>query len=610
MKKLLLSLSAFMLVGSSFAQQRMVLVESFSQASCGPCASQNPALETLLAANTTKAVAIKYQVSWPGFDPMYNQNPTEIDARSDYYNITGVPDRVLDGTNQNATQASINARYAVPSPVNMTISHTMNAGYTAADITVTITAPAMWSPANTVLQLGMIEKTISFATPPGSNGETVFHSVMRKMIPNASGTPVVAANFAGPGGSQTFTFTNVAIPAYIYNIQEVGFVAWVQNNTTQEVFQAGISEPLLLPDFGAVQSVQASNYSCDLIVSNATGVFKNTGSTPITTATINYTFNGGPAQTIPYSGNLAPGATANFNIPTLTATASGAQVLTSFLTNINGSGVTTPYGLPATTTFGVVNAAGSTGAFIQNFTNSQFPYADYFVFSPAGNNWARNAANTGCLKYDNYAFAAGSIGETNLAPINLSTITNKLMKFDVAYAQYTNENDKLEVLVTTDCGATWTNVYTKQGTTLSTVPAQTAGFTPTSAQWRNETVDLTAFGSATKMTVKFKATSAYGNNVYVDNINIGGPLSIAEENLLNVSVYPNPATGILNVSFDATGDYVVSIIDLLGREVSSKSNTASGVQTIDFDVTNLSKGSYVVSILSGGTKTTKNIIVQ
>ena len=192
MKKLLFSLSTIFAFGA-MAQQRLVLVESFSQASCGPCAAQNPALETLLSANTTKAIAIKYQVSWPGYDPMNLHNPTEIASRVSYYSVSGVPDRIVDGTNQDATQAAIDNRYAIAAPVNMSVSHTINPDFTA-NVTVTITAPAIWNPSNTVLQLAMVEKNITFATAPGSNNETVFKNVMRKMLPDANGSAVVASD--------------------------------------------------------------------------------------------------------------------------------------------------------------------------------------------------------------------------------------------------------------------------------------------------------------------------------------------------------------------------------------------------------------------------------
>src|SRR3989338_59946 len=581
MKKALLFFGVFSAFGVTYSQQRLVLAESFSQASCGPCAAQNPALTTLLNANTTKIVSVKYKVSWPGYDPMYNHNPTEIDTRVDYYGISGVPDRVMDGTNMDVTQGAIDSRYAVTSPVSMTITHNIDPGFATADITVTITAPAIWNPTNTVLQLAMVEKDIIFASAPGSNGETEFHNVMRKMLPGTSGSAVVASNFASAGGSQTFTFTDVAIPSYIYDLGELSFVAWVQNNTTKEVYQAGVSLPVVLDDYAVVQSLTVpSNYSCAADLSGATAVLSNDGGTAITSATVNYQIDAGTVQTAPFTGNIAPGGTTNFAIPT-TASPSGSHTLTSYLTNINGSG-------------------------------SAFPYANYHIASTTGDNWTRVATNTGSIKYDNYTFAAGKKGDTYIAPIDMTTISSPSMTFDVAYRQYQTENDKLEVFVSSDCGATWTSVYSKQGSTLATGADQTAAFTPaSSSDWRNETVSLTSYASASKLHIKFTATSAYGNNLYVDNINIAAA-GVNELNQVGMDVYPNPASDVVNVKFEGKGgNYEIAITDLAGRTISTQSVTnAEGSQNVAISVNDLKAGNYIVTVKTEGAVSTQKVVVQ
>ncbi len=611
MKKLLLSLSALVLVGSSFAQQRKVLVESFSQASCGPCASQNPAMEALLAANTAKAVAIKYQVSWPGYDPMYLQNPSEIDTRASYYNISGVPDRVIDGTNQDANQANIDNRYAVASPINMTISHIINSGFTTADVTVTISAPGVWNPASTVLHVGMVERTISFASAPGSNGETEFHNVMRKMLSAWTGNAVVASNFASAGGSQTFTFSNVVIPSYIYNLNELGFVAWVQNTSTKEVFQAGISDPVVLDNYAVVESLTVpTNYSCATDLSGATAVLSNDGGTVITSATVNYQIDGGSVQTASFVGTIAVGGTTNFNIPT-TAVSSGSHTLSSYLTDINGSGSTSPIG-SSSTTFATISAAGTTVALSQNFSNSAFPYANYHLYSPTQDNWARVTTNTGSIKYDNFNFAAGKKGDVFIAPINMSTMTNTIMTFDVAYRQYSSENDKLEVFVSTDCGSNWYSVYSKQGSTLATLAAATTSFTPAASNWRNESVSLASYASASKLHIKFTATSAYGNNLYVDNINVGGTAGLIETNQIGLNIYPNPSSDIVNVSFEGKGsNYEIAVTDLAGRTVHNQIiDNAEGLQNIIISVKDLRAGNYIVTLKTESLVSTQKLIIQ
>jgi hypothetical protein len=613
MKKILLSLSVSLLVGTAFSQQRMVLTESFSQASCGPCASQNPALEALMAANPTKVVAVKYQVSWPGADPMNAQNPTEIAARDDYYGITGVPDRVLDGTNMNVDQAAIDTRYAVPSPVNMTVSHVMNSASNTVNVIVSVTAPAVWNPSNTVMQLAMIERNITFTSAPGSNGETEFHNVMRKMLPSPTGTAVTASNFASANGTQTFTFTGVAIPTYIYNPNEIGFVAWVQNNTTKEVYQAGYSAPIPLPNSGSIQSITATAYSCGTALTGAVAVLKNIGANTITSATVNYKIDNGTVLTAPYSGSLTVGSTANFSIPATTCS-SGGHTLTVYLTNINGNGNTTPQG-SFSKSFATISAAGLTGDFSQNFTSTAFPYANYYVTSPQDKNWVRSTANTGSIKYDCYMFANGSIGEVYLAPINLSSITNPSLTFSVAHREYsTAYSDVLEVEVSTNCGATWTNIYSKAGAQLSNAGGTyvTTAFTPVAANWRVETVNISSVSSASSALFKFKATSNYGNNIYVDNINIIGTASLEALTQTSFNVYPNPASDLVNISFEGENtDYSISLMDIQGRVISSREiANASGEQVVSFSTENVAKGSYIVTVTSNGEKTTKNVVIK
>lgn len=74
------------------------MFEHFTQASCGPCASQNPGFEgTILTPNPSIVRHIAYHTSWPGVDEMNAANPTEVANKVTYYNVQGVPDVVLEG---------------------------------------------------------------------------------------------------------------------------------------------------------------------------------------------------------------------------------------------------------------------------------------------------------------------------------------------------------------------------------------------------------------------------------------------------------------------------------------------------------------------------------
>ncbi len=249
-------LSGYMLQAQS---QRLVFMEEFTQASCGPCAAANPTFNALLAANTSKAVSIKYQTSWPGVDPMNAQNPAEVAKRVAYYNVTGVPDAIMDGADysspQNVVQSTIDNEYAVTSPFTIQLNHWFNGANDSIYINCILTCTQNISMTDPRVRIAMVEKTINFTSAPGSNGETVFYNVMRKMYPTANGTGV-ATNWT-VGQSKTISF-NVAIPSYIYSKPQIGVVAWIQDDGDKSVQQAGLSAapsaPLAMPpiaDFSA-----------------------------------------------------------------------------------------------------------------------------------------------------------------------------------------------------------------------------------------------------------------------------------------------------------------------------------------------------------------------
>ena len=98
-----------------------------------------------------------------------------------------------------------------------------------------------------------------------------------------------------------------------------------------------------------------------------------------------------------------------------------------------------------------------------------------------------------------------------------------VLTFNYAYAAYSAvEIDKLEIMASTDGGATYTSLEIMNGGPsgpLNTGGTTTASFVPTSAQWGLKTVNLPANTNR----VSFKGISEYGNNLYLDNIRVANP---------------------------------------------------------------------------------------
>jgi hypothetical protein len=85
-----------------------------------------------------------------------------------------------------------------------------------------------------VLHTVVTETDIEFSSPPGSNGETKFYDVMRKMLPSNTGESLSSIE---PTGEGTFQRQVVIDPSW--NQAHLNTVVYIQNTNTKEVFQAG-----------------------------------------------------------------------------------------------------------------------------------------------------------------------------------------------------------------------------------------------------------------------------------------------------------------------------------------------------------------------------------
>lgn len=382
---------------------------------------------------------------------------------------------------------------------------------------------------------------------------------------------------------------------------------------------------------GLVASINSCPFAAD-VYSNAGPVslqcatdfapsfsLKNNGQSNLTSCNIDYEYdNNGTVMSMPWTGNLAPGATATVNLPSQTFT-SGAHTLQVVTTQPNGGVDNNNTNNLQDFSFFVNTATGSAAPYTNNFTTAAFPYANWIVNNPDNAiTWARVATNGGAMKLDCYNYgSAGQQDEFIIQPIDLSSSTSAAsLNFNVAHARYSaSYTDGLKVMVSDDCGATWVQKWSKTGATLATAADMTSAFTPTASQWRAECVNLSEFAGSNKVFVKFVSTNGYGNNIYVDDINISSTvcsLGLEEEAAATFAVYPNPATDVLNVSFEAVNtEYAISIVDLQGRVILTQEYTGlNGKQSFTFPTADFAKGSYMVNITTNGSTSSKHVVIK
>ena len=81
----------------------------------------------------------------------------------------------------------------------------------------------------------------------------------------------------------------------------------------------------------------------------------------------------------------------------------------------------------------------------------------------------------------------------------------------------------------------------------------------------------------------------------------------------NISIYPNPTKGIINIKFNDTwrGDVECEIIDIFGRPIYERlldNNSASSSHSID--INNSNDGIYIIQLVQGDKKTMHKVVKE
>jgi zinc-dependent metalloproteinase lipoprotein len=261
-------------------------------------------------------------------------------------------------------------------------------------------------------------------------------------------------------------------------------------------------------------------------------VITNAGTTTLTSATITYNMDGGTNQVYNWTGSLTTGSTATVTLNAYTGLSVATHTFSATTSSPNGGADGFAGNNNMTATFTVTSSTGTGLPFTEGFQNTTFVPTGWSYTAPnAPYSWARVTtaggfgASTASARMDNYTSPSNMVGQKDAMRTPLLTFaaanSTLNLKFDVAYAAYNATlYDSLNVWISTDCGSTWARIYNKGNTTLSTATTTTVSFVPTAAQWRTETVNLGSYAGQSSVYLKFESVSGWGNNLYLDNINI------------------------------------------------------------------------------------------
>ncbi|MES2678508.1 MAG: T9SS type A sorting domain-containing protein [Bacteroidota bacterium] len=645
MKKQLLAF-AFLVAGMGLVAQvpRMSLYEEFTGETCPPCAATNPGLDILLLSGTnpSKVIPIKWQVPIPSAPSalwsLYQTNKLEINWRySQYgYGVNSAPTGRMDGQNltafgitgssadhpANLTTTAINNAAAVTTPFAINMVRAWDSNYTTVTLTVNISSMGNFTAVgNLVCRVVLIENEIHFPVQPGTNGEKDFNWVVRKSYPDIQNGTTMLPNWTN-GQTQQIVLT-CQLPSYINDKSQVAFVAFIQDDGDRKVMQAAKSTTQPVAN-DAKADLTLSSYVCGGNFVPKLNIFNN-GNNAITALDITPKLDATVGSVINWTGNLAAGASTLVTLSSVALT-TGAHTYSYMITNVSGSDFNPNNNSISKKIVGL--AAADLSPVTEDFVTT-FPPANWSLYS--GNStaaWVKSTSaggfglSTESAKMDFFTIAAGSVVELVVKPLDLYGTDTPTLTFDVAYAQYgAAYDDRLEVFASSDCGVNWTSVYDKSGTILKTRAPITSAFVPGANDWRTETVTLPGFNTSQNVLVKFTATSDFGNNLYVDNVNlkqesptVPSHVGINAVNNVNmgVSIFPNPSNGetTLEILTNSPSAAKISVVNVLGQTVYSQSaNLNSGSNNVQLNVSEFAPGVYNVMIDSKNGSVVKKLNV-
>jgi hypothetical protein len=318
---------------------------------------------------------------------------------------------------------------------------------------------------------------------------------------------------------------------------------------------------------------------------------KNNGLTTMTSVTAGYRHDNGTAVSNSFVVNIPAGGTAVVTLPSL-ALSAGSHSLKFFTFNPNGAADQTPANDSLTQNFTVSNSVSL--PIVEQFTSATFPPTNWTVNNPNSGSitWARWTGTSpagipfsspGSAWIDIFSYS--DIGQRDFLWAPTFSVSDPvdsiILTFHVAHRAYTGSDDTLEIVYSADCGTTWQRMggYYKWSNgsgsnALATVtPSYTGDFAPSSAaQWRQERIGLlpTSVGSPANLMIGWKSTTDYGNNIFIDDINI---VALAD-------VYTFIGTGNWSVAANWVSNKIPPSILPAGHEIIINPSSGNSVKNI------------------------------
>ena len=667
MKKLFLLFFIFNLISSVLAYDKLSLVERFTNCSCGPCATANNTWYNATTANliSTRSIThVVYNVDWPSpTDPMHILNAVDNNARRGYYGVNSVPWIDVNGTTISVTQAAlegaVNSGNASYSPFKIQIipvrfsNNVLNV-----KIIITRDSSDVTTFNNTKLRVALTELTVDrTCLTCCNNGETLFHNVTRKMLPDGKGTTV---QVPAPGASVEYEFSFIPTAEFLQAVEvpALSVVAFIQSDMNKLVYQSATADVDYSNDLNAAFKVDENMGALPFAVTFQ-DFSSPTDSTTITSWAWDFDNDGNvdshdPNPTFTYTNE----GTYSVSLTVSDGINQYSRVLPNYI-----------YGITNSSNILVVNGIDYSNATyipeMQQFYSSSACFGNHNVdvwdlFGDLGYNYTANSSiqkthlynrvipNSVLELYDkviwignNYSgdltfynpaqvlqFVQGG-GNFLLATRLASTFFDTQLKNYCGIVAFTGDMQVTD-LVPLDSGLV---TMTSMGVNnlvhlvaLSTTSEATPIFDDLVtdnfiAGFRINKANEGNFIFISGRPYRFTSAISYANyNYIIDNLMNSSPTSVKED-LVNppktfalLQNYPNPFNPATQITFNIPqrSNVILKIYDVLGNEIATLVNEQkeAGTYNVQFDAQKLSSGVYIYTIQAGDFLESRKMILM
>jgi lysyl endopeptidase len=423
------------------------------------------------------------------------------------------------------------------------------------------------------------------------------------------------------------------------------------SNTGVSVLDGYDPNAVIVTDDAGIQEVTSPTGTYCVTTIDPVVVLKNYGTNALTSVTISYQSTGVTAQTYNWSGNLAAGAIATINLPTMTVN-NGASTFT--VQTLNPNGVTdnntandlktsaftaTANGLPLTVTINTDCYGYETSWRILNASaTTVLSGGNENVVAPGGAEVAEetdpgaygDAATIiveGCLPegcytfeiYDDYGDGLSTTSSFGCSAPNAGYMVNdgNLSVVMMSVANFGNGTTHPFCLGSASpCDGATPVASTATGTASSgnngsANATATGGVLPYSYSWTgpngytasNSSISGLAPGTYSVLVTDDCGTTSTSTFV------VESSLSIKDASSAGFMVYPNPSNGRFTIEFaqNLGEEYTISVMDLTGRVIYKTTDTQTK-KTIQ--LSDIASGKYILNVRTSATSKNQSLLVK